>query len=700
MSAPEEFETLLKEVVNAKRLSASKMTGLTDIAMKNMEHDTQLVSILYRTHRSLSTVAAKISSLYVFDALSRAAKHYSTKHGLTGDAFTQPGNAASFLFKVGGVVEGLFQDMVATGSAEAKDKTKKILDIWVKGNTFPSSILSQLSDVLKGTEKGAYSSFLVFAKYFLPMQSNIFIFSKFRLAMTEICLRSVSTLVPETKPTVTADPRLPNQANHTTTPSLPQNVPVAGLDPQTALLALLSQAAASTTAVPPALVPQIAANIGSSTPQLDAAQLAVIQQLAHTAASVPSVSQSLPTPESVNVQKFPSSPGVNGSSHTPSLPSGLRNEPQAVAKNEQRHTGYRSPERNSRPDPRYDESDNMRGRYRGGYRNRGRGDRFPGRNWDVRDRDRYRDSDRDHSPPRSGRGNRSRSRSPPSRYGGRRDPRNYSPPRRSYTSAQPPAQRQARESEPGKDEFGRDIRNGSPIANSTDDKSPSQPKTTPQHSPPPISPRSPPTAQSTHDLNHDQKNVLASVTANTSSGQPSAFTISKSVSHGPGLESFDLSAFDYTSPASWEALGKMWQVTHGYLPSTEQLMQYVIMSGTGPSQADTSTQDTNGLNYQRNDWSGNRGRGRGGGGFSRGRGGSMYGNGREHGPGEYDDNSQATDAVVLGGGTEDVTQYPMAYEASTDISVDPRPTPVSTAGRMQKVGDKWVFVRGPATDSS
>jgi protein NRD1 len=33
----QEFEALLKEVVLAKRLSASKMNNLTDIAMRNME---------------------------------------------------------------------------------------------------------------------------------------------------------------------------------------------------------------------------------------------------------------------------------------------------------------------------------------------------------------------------------------------------------------------------------------------------------------------------------------------------------------------------------------------------------------------------------------------------------------------------------------------------------------------------------------
>lgn len=48
-----------------------------------------------------------------------------------------------------------------------QEKTKKILDIWVKGNTFPSTILSLLSDILKETEKGAHRyPYNVFAKYF------------------------------------------------------------------------------------------------------------------------------------------------------------------------------------------------------------------------------------------------------------------------------------------------------------------------------------------------------------------------------------------------------------------------------------------------------------------------------------------------------------------------------------------------------
>ena len=64
--------------------------------------------------------AAKVSSLYVFDALSRAARHQVTKLGLTGDITSEKGNAATFLLKVEGVLEGLLLDMMTSDNPEAK----------------------------------------------------------------------------------------------------------------------------------------------------------------------------------------------------------------------------------------------------------------------------------------------------------------------------------------------------------------------------------------------------------------------------------------------------------------------------------------------------------------------------------------------------------------------------------------------------
>ncbi|KAF8448957.1 hypothetical protein L210DRAFT_2637023 [Boletus edulis BED1] len=157
MAALEDFENTLKEVVGAKRLSASKMNRLTEIAMKSLEDDTKLVAILYRTHNSLLS-SAKVSSLYAFDALARAARSLVNKRGITGDVNSAKGNPATFLLKIEGVLDGLFRDMISLDSSEAKEKTKKVHDIWVKSNTFPPAVLARLGDILSDVQKGAYQN--------------------------------------------------------------------------------------------------------------------------------------------------------------------------------------------------------------------------------------------------------------------------------------------------------------------------------------------------------------------------------------------------------------------------------------------------------------------------------------------------------------------------------------------------------------
>lgn len=77
------------------------------------------MSILYRTHKSLPP-ASKVNSLYVFDSLARAARHRASKHNMTGGLNTEPGNCATFLLKLEGVLDGLFQDVSNSGVPEAK----------------------------------------------------------------------------------------------------------------------------------------------------------------------------------------------------------------------------------------------------------------------------------------------------------------------------------------------------------------------------------------------------------------------------------------------------------------------------------------------------------------------------------------------------------------------------------------------------
>ncbi|KAJ7446765.1 hypothetical protein FB451DRAFT_787082 [Mycena latifolia] len=611
-----EFESALKEVVHAKRLSASKMNNLTDIALKSMQDDTQLVSILYRTHKSLQP-PAKVSSLYVFDALARAARSQAVKQNLTGDINSRKGNCATFLLKVEGVLEGLFQDMISAATPESKEKTKKVLDIWSKGNTFPSAILVRLKDVVSETGKD-----------------------------NEVKVTSDPRSVVVTPPAVAQAPP---------TPVLP---PAPVLDPQATLLALLTQAAQNAAQANPG---QTTTNtVGASSSQ----QLAVLQQLALTA-NLGNVSQPAVQP----APGFPSAPLRSPAS--------------------QRDEHYGPGQNTGRRDSRFDRGNSLelgrnhddRNSYQGGFRGRGRGD---GRGWD--DRDRYRDTER--SPPRRVRS--SRSRSPPSRYSNRRDRdvRPYSPPRRP-SLASLPTQELKREPvraalEAGKDEFGRDIRPPSPSP-----EPPSDIATQPPPPPPPVvrtqSVEPPPAAALTS--NHDQMSLTPSVDANTSSRAPDAAIVSNKIPSQQGMENFSLATFDFTAASSWEALGKMWQVTHGYLPSTEQLMEFVMSGGAAvvPQQQQqpgwaAGGQGWGGIPSNPQPRRGARGRG----GFTRGRG--SGGNFARDGQERWHDMGQ-TDAIVLGGG-------------DTDVAMPEDAGPPEKGGRMQRVGEKWMFVRDSGSNES
>lgn len=87
------------------------------------QNDTQMVSILYRTHKGLSSTG-KTSSLYAFDALARAARHHANKNHAVADVNSGQGNSATFLLKMEGILDGLFQDMVTNGTNDLKVSMK------------------------------------------------------------------------------------------------------------------------------------------------------------------------------------------------------------------------------------------------------------------------------------------------------------------------------------------------------------------------------------------------------------------------------------------------------------------------------------------------------------------------------------------------------------------------------------------------
>ncbi|KAG2128551.1 hypothetical protein DEU56DRAFT_818918 [Suillus clintonianus] len=645
MSYLEDFETTLKDVVNAKRLSASKMAKLTEIAMKSVEHDTKLVAILYRTHKSLSS-AAKVSSLYAFDALARAARSYATKRGIVGDINSSTGNAATFLLKVEGVLDGLFQDMIALDNAEAKEKTKKVLDIWTKSNTFPSPVLTRLREMMDSRKESVKNP-------------------------TPPITRVETQALPRiTTPSSTTPSQGP-------TPPLPESV-------QSTLLALLGQAAQA--AGQPRI--QTPPNTVSAPPL--SGHLALLQQLALTAnapngpPSQPAIQVPLQHTRPLSVPQHPH-------------PSQLNSQPQPYSSSHTQHDPRRDSwqgrsnqfdqgrERDSFHDS------NPRGGFQRGFRGRGRG---RGR-WDDRDHDRFKDRDWNSSPrPRT-----SRSRSP-RRFNGHR-PRPYSPPQRPAASRDVAQdQTSAKLPEPGKDEFGRDIRPSSatpPRAASVD-----------AQTQPPVVPSVDLARTAAPENRVPVSDQLPSVAASTSTQKVEPRKPSSAPAlQQPGLDQFDITTFDFTAPTSWEALGKMWHSTYGDTPTQEELMQFIMTGGvvafTGQANAVQTGQwqdpswgaQSAGHGHG---WQGGRGRGRG---LMDGRTSDTHGHGNHRDGGHWDEDTQHSDAIVLGeaggqngGHGEDQAYTDLAQMGRDDLpNVNPDDPQNVGSGRMQRVGDKWVLTQ-------
>jgi len=176
-----------------------------------------------------------------------------------------------------------------------------------------------------------------------------------------------------------------------------------------------------------------------------------------------------------------------------------------------------------------------------------------------------------------------------------------------------------------------------------------------------------------------------------------------------GLQSFDYTSFDPTSPASWDSLGKAWAATNGRSPTQEELMMFVMeftigmVSQAPPTSAPPVQQ---GIPQTGHGWMGEHRGGppRGRGAFrARGSRGGFAGGGQKRWDVGSDAYAETTDAIVLGehtnnqngfGWPQDSHEQAMAsLDGDGDGDGEQSGGGSTAGGRMQKVGENWVFVR-------
>lgn len=490
-----------------------------------------------------------------------------------------------------------------------------------------------------------------------------------------------------------------------TTSQLAPHTPTAPVpDVQATLLALLGHAAQITgSGQPPRylhlhlhllrLTEYFSQTPPNTDPQLHQTQLALLQQLALTA----KLANGSPTPppgQTPPPTDGNTSPAVNSApepSHSFSRPPQTRFDIPGDAR--YARNGYPDRARDQRD---FRDERHPRGGARGGYRGRGRWE-------DHHNYDRFKQRDRDWVPPSRPRRSRSRS---PRRQEERRNVRPYSPPRRPLNDRDPHHQPELRTpptSSHGKDEFGRDIRASShspSISTSAEDTQALAPMDLSVDPTPGVPP----------DYHTPVSDQLPLVAASTSAQSTETHTPSSASQQQPGLDQFDINTFDATAPPSWEALGNMWRITYDYPPSQEELMQFVMKESMAAAAARGSN-GAQGGQWQPGNWEEHGSRHSGGWRGGRGRGNHAgvgrggYGNYRDGGGyANMTEQSEPSCAIVLNGDVEPsdspaannqsmVLNHSDDKSESHDSTAEGGQTEGRGGGRMQRVGDKWVFVR-------
>ncbi|THH03096.1 hypothetical protein EW145_g6532 [Phellinidium pouzarii] len=514
-------------------------------------------------------------------------------------------------------------------------------------------------------------------------------------ARTEINIR---LYLPETKHAASSSaPTTTDPRKHPTPPSEVTPPPVVTTptaeSAQAALLALLTSAAtAKGTTVSQTVTNTL--NQASATPpqqpQLEQIQLALLHQLSKNTSVGAGTGSNVPPSQAPIVSLIP--PPFIPNHPPPTIPQQNFNYPGPSSRSPPNTESYKVPERR---DPRASKFDDApvgaagSGRGRGAYYDDRRGgpqsgplpsrEEFRGRGHNnIRGGGRYGGRERDYEssawesqerksdwgPPSRRRS--SRSRSPPSRAVGNPNGRQYSPPRRhSHASPvdlsrpKPPGA-----SDAGKDEFGRDIRPTSEEPGEVTTLESVRVETR----------ESSRATDETPDISRQQQ--LPPPTGGDTLSTTNKFNLAQS----KGLESFDITTFDPTNAASWKALGDAFQVSNGYMPSQEELMQ-LVMSSMGMMMAMGAAGAMGGVPVGSDNE-------------------DALPAGKEHTIGVQDwgtdtyggkSYGQGSDAVILGqDGGSPKSNNASQYQDSEDGGSG------GLGGKMQKVGDRWMFVRDGA----
>lgn len=148
-SAVAELEAGLQAMLTLKPpgVSGSRIQSITALCTANIQSESVLIQKLY-THFKKAPGTHKLGVLYVVDSVTRKWTEQAKSAGQPINASAQDGTFAAGVHKVKELLPALMNDIILSAPDDQKDKIRKLVDIWEKGQTFPLQMLTTFKEKL------------------------------------------------------------------------------------------------------------------------------------------------------------------------------------------------------------------------------------------------------------------------------------------------------------------------------------------------------------------------------------------------------------------------------------------------------------------------------------------------------------------------------------------------------------------------
>ncbi|KAI8630905.1 hypothetical protein F5Y19DRAFT_39198 [Xylariaceae sp. FL1651] len=148
-SAVADLEAGLNAMQNLKPpgVSGSRISSLTALCVSNVQSESVLIQKIY-THFKKAPATHKLGVLYVVDSVTRKWVDQAKQQGQPINSAAQDGTYAAGVHRVTELLPVLMNDIIQNAPGEQKEKIKKLVDIWEKGQTFPMSMIESFKQKL------------------------------------------------------------------------------------------------------------------------------------------------------------------------------------------------------------------------------------------------------------------------------------------------------------------------------------------------------------------------------------------------------------------------------------------------------------------------------------------------------------------------------------------------------------------------